>query len=67
MSKVMKETVEGVVLLLVGLALWQFADGVETPVITLTKVGLVLAVVGAVTLLHAAWLAAREPKGAERR
>ncbi|MER5490108.1 DUF5708 family protein [Streptomyces sp. NPDC002454] len=37
---------EGVVTFLVGLGLFLFTDGVETPVVTLTKVGVVLMVVG---------------------
>ncbi|GAA2071213.1 hypothetical protein GCM10009801_22620 [Streptomyces albiaxialis] len=57
---------EGTVLLAVGLPLWLFADGIETPVVTLTKAGLVLAVIGAVTLLGAAWSAVRNPGAAGR-
>lgn len=37
----------GVLMLAVGLALWLGAGDVETPVITLSKLGVVLAVLGA--------------------
>ncbi|MEV7223639.1 DUF5708 family protein [Streptomyces sp. NPDC093681] len=37
---------EGVVTLLAGLALWLFTGDVEVPVVTLTKVGVVLMCVG---------------------
>lgn len=41
----------GVVTALVGLALWRFTGDIETPVVTLTKVGVVLMVVGVVEIL----------------
>ncbi|NGO67406.1 DUF5708 family protein [Streptomyces boncukensis] len=66
MSDAGKRAVEGTVLVLAGLPLWRFADGVDTPVITLSRAGLVLAVIGGVTLLHSAWLAVRG-SGAVRR
>ncbi|MGA4844577.1 DUF5708 family protein [Streptomyces sp. G45] len=48
MGKASKNLVEGVATFVVGLALRLFADGVETPVVTLTKVGVVLMCLGAV-------------------
>lgn len=40
----------GVLMLVVGLALWLGAGDVETPVITLSKLGVVLAVLGALEI-----------------
>ncbi|WP_319789584.1 MULTISPECIES: DUF5708 family protein [Streptomyces] len=45
-----RHTVEGVATALVGVLLWVFTDGVETPVVTLSKVGMVLTAVGAAQL-----------------
>ncbi|WP_325052760.1 DUF5708 family protein [Streptomyces triticirhizae] len=45
-----RHTVEGVVTALAGVLLWVFTDGVETPVVTLSKVGMVLTAVGAAQL-----------------
>ena len=41
-----KAVVWGGVTFAIGLALWSFTGDVETPVVTLTKVGVVLMVVG---------------------
>jgi hypothetical protein len=50
-SRTAKNLIEGLVTLLVGLVLWLFTDGVDTPVVTLTKVGVVLMAVGGVQML----------------
>lgn len=41
----------GVATALVGLALWRFAGDIEIPVVTLTKVGVVLMVLGVAEIL----------------
>lgn len=46
MSPASKNLTEGSVTLLVGLALKLFTDGVEIPVFTLTKVGMVMMFIG---------------------
>ncbi|MEG3631910.1 DUF5708 family protein [Streptomyces poriticola] len=51
MSQASKNLVEGVVTFVIGLALRLFADGVEIPVFTLTKVGVVLMCIGGVLIL----------------
>ncbi|MFD5649581.1 DUF5708 family protein [Streptomyces sp. NPDC127039] len=48
MNRASKHLLEGAVTLLAGLALWLFAGDVEVPVVTLTKVGIVLMCVGGV-------------------
>ncbi|MEU4980884.1 DUF5708 family protein [Streptomyces sp. NPDC021969] len=48
MSRASKHLLEGAVTLLAGLALWLFTGDVEVPVVTLTKVGIVLMCVGGV-------------------
>ncbi|WP_129843059.1 DUF5708 family protein [Streptomyces sp. RFCAC02] len=50
MSPATKNLAEGAVTLLVGLALRLFAGGVDTPVVSLTKVGVVLMVLGGVLI-----------------
>lgn len=50
MTSVARHTAEGVVTGLTGAALWLFADGVETPVFELGRVGMVLTAVGAAEL-----------------
>ncbi|WLW52189.1 DUF5708 family protein [Streptomyces sp. YU58] len=42
MSRASKNLLEGVLTFLVGLPLWLFTEDVEVPVVTLTKVGLVM-------------------------
>lgn len=51
MSANVKSLFIGAGMLIVGLVLWFTTEGVETPVITLTKVGLVLAILGAAELV----------------
>ncbi|MFI7285494.1 DUF5708 family protein [Streptomyces anulatus] len=46
MKQASKNLLEGVITFAVGLALRLFTEGVETPVITLTKIGVVLMFVG---------------------
>ncbi|MGW0347077.1 DUF5708 family protein [Streptomyces anthocyanicus] len=46
MTRASKHLLEGAVTLLAGLALWLFTGDVEVPVVTLTKVGVVLMCVG---------------------
>lgn len=41
----------GVVVAVVGLVLWRFTGDVETPIVTLTKVGVVLMVLGVLEVL----------------
>ena len=46
MTRASKHLLEGSVTLLAGLALWLFTGDVEVPMVTLTKVGVVLMCVG---------------------
>jgi hypothetical protein len=48
MSKAMKDLLEGAGVFGIGLVLWLFTGDVETPVVTLTKVGVVMMCVGGV-------------------
>jgi hypothetical protein len=50
-SRTAKNLIEGSVTLLVGLVLWLFTDGVDTPVVTLTKLGVVLMAIGGVQMV----------------
>jgi|GEM_PF-3299949 hypothetical protein len=47
----LKSVLVGLVMGLVGLTLWLTTEGIETPVITLSKVGLVLLVLGALEVV----------------
>ncbi|WP_282702454.1 DUF5708 family protein [Streptomyces sp. CC219B] len=60
MSKAMKDLLEGVVLVLVGLPLWLFTEDVDVPVVTLTKVGLVMMCVGGVLVATGLYRGVRE-------
>ncbi|MBD0843227.1 DUF5708 family protein [Streptomyces sp. TRM68416] len=60
MSKAMKDLLEGVVLVLVGLPLWLFTEDVDVPVVTLTKVGLVMLCVGGVLVATGLYRGVRE-------
>ncbi|MCD7439307.1 DUF5708 family protein [Streptomyces lincolnensis] len=42
MSRASKNLLEGLLTFLIGLPLWLFTEDVEVPVVTLTKVGLVM-------------------------
>lgn len=46
MSQATRNLLEGAVTFAVGLVLWLFTGGVEVPVLTLTKVGVVLMCLG---------------------
>ncbi|MFE9661961.1 DUF5708 family protein [Streptomyces sp. NPDC005955] len=48
MTRAARNLLEGVVIFALGLGLRLFADGVDTPVVELTKVGVVLMGIGAV-------------------
>lgn len=63
MTKARKDLLEGVVLVLVGLPLWLFTEDVQVPVVTLTKVGLVMMCVGGVLVVTSLYRALREPTG----
>ncbi|MFF9193721.1 DUF5708 family protein [Streptomyces sp. SBR177] len=63
-SRGTKNLREGAILLLVGLGLRLFAGDVDIPVFTLTKVGVVLMVVGGVTLLYGAFQTVSAARGA---
>ncbi|MFE1174420.1 DUF5708 family protein [Streptomyces sp. NPDC058773] len=49
----MKGVALGIVLALAGLVLWLTTQEVETPVVSLHKIGLILAIVGAAEALFA--------------
>lgn len=51
MSKAMKNLLEGAGTFGIGLVLWLFTGDVETPVVTLTKVGVVMMWVGGALVL----------------
>ncbi|MEU5609434.1 DUF5708 family protein [Streptomyces sparsogenes] len=56
MSNALKQLLEGSVTLVVGLALWLFTGDVELPVVTLTKVGVVMMFWGGAQLLYGTYL-----------
>lgn len=51
MKQASKNLLEGIIIFAIGVALRLFTDGVETPVVTLTKVGVVLMCVGGVLVV----------------
>ncbi|MFC8145902.1 DUF5708 family protein [Streptomyces paradoxus] len=59
MSKATRYLVEGAVTFLIGLVLWRFTGGVDVPVVTLTKVGIVMMIVGGALSGNGLWHAAR--------
>ncbi|MDT0489540.1 DUF5708 family protein [Streptomyces griseus] len=59
MKQASKNLLEGVITSAVGLVLWLFTDGVETPVVTLTKIGVVLMCVGGVLIALGLFQSAR--------
>lgn len=59
MSKARGNLVEGAVTFVIGLGLWLFAGDVDVPVVTLTKVGLVMMCVGGALGATGLWQAAR--------
>ncbi|MFI8423496.1 DUF5708 family protein [Streptomyces sp. NPDC085479] len=52
MASPAKNFAEGTVLFVIGLALRLFAGDIEIPVFTLTKVGVVLMVIGGIEILY---------------
>jgi hypothetical protein len=60
-NRASKNLLEGAVTLLVGSALWLFTGDVEVPVVTLTKVGVVLMCVGGAQTAWGLYRAARRP------
>ncbi|WP_327343528.1 DUF5708 family protein [Streptomyces europaeiscabiei] len=63
MGKPMKNLVEGVGTFAIGLILWLFTDRVEVPVVTLTKVGVVMMCVGGVLVATGLYQGARGTAG----
>ncbi|WP_030408574.1 DUF5708 family protein [Streptomyces albus] len=61
MRRASKNLIEGSVTFLVGLALKLFAGDVETPVVTLTKAGVVLMCIGGIQVASGLLRAKREP------
>lgn len=59
MSKAAQNLLEGAGTFLIGLVLWRFTEGVDVPVVTLTKVGVVMMIVGGVLSANGLWHAAR--------
>ncbi|MDQ1016232.1 DUF5708 family protein [Streptomyces afghaniensis] len=59
MSKAGGNLVEGAVTFVIGLGLWLFTGDVEVPVVTLTKVGVVMMCVGGVLVAAGLWQGAR--------
>ena len=66
MSAMSKNLLTGSSTFVVGLLLWMFAGDVEIPVFTLTKVGVVLMVVGALEFCYGLYLAMRGPRTAKQ-
>ncbi|WP_128380212.1 DUF5708 family protein [Streptomyces cavernae] len=59
MSRARKNLLEGTVTLAIGLVLWMFTGGVEVPVVTLTKAGVVLMCVGGLQVTVGAYQTVR--------
>ncbi|XVV17411.1 DUF5708 family protein [Actinoplanes sp. CA-131856] len=66
MSSTVKILLSGAGTFVVGLLLWLFTGDVETPVITLTKVGAVMMVFGAAEFLWGLYQAARSSSRSEK-
>ncbi|WP_107654662.1 DUF5708 family protein [Nocardia suismassiliense] len=52
MNSGFKAVLMGGITLVIGFVLWQFTGDVETPVVTLTKLGIVLMVLGGLEVLY---------------
>ncbi|MDN3294078.1 DUF5708 family protein [Streptomyces ficellus] len=52
MSSGFKAVVAGVITFIIGLVLWRFTGDVETPVVTLTKLGVVLMALGGLEVVY---------------
>ncbi|MDC0771026.1 DUF5708 family protein [Streptomyces sp. HD] len=63
MTKARKHLLEGTVHVLVGLPLWLFTEDVEVPIVTLTKVGLVVTCIGGLLVAEGLYRTLREPAG----
>ncbi|MFI1417282.1 DUF5708 family protein [Streptomyces sp. NPDC020731] len=63
MRRASRNLLTGSVTLVVGLGLWLFAGGVDLPVVTPTKVGVVMTCVGGAEVLLGLHRAARGPAG----
>ncbi|MQY07282.1 DUF5708 family protein [Actinomadura macrotermitis] len=59
----MREFIVGAVFTVAGLVLWLAARGVDTPVVSLHKVGLVVAVISGAETLWALWTMLRRSAG----
>lgn len=66
MNKARTELIWGLGLLVVGFPLWYFTGDVQTPVFTLSKVGMVLMVVGLICLIYSLVLALMADERRER-
>ena len=60
MRRATENLLEGIVTLLVGLPLWLLTEDVDMPVVTLTKVGLVMTCVGGALVLVGLYQRVRE-------
>ncbi|KUL25560.1 DUF5708 family protein [Streptomyces regalis] len=60
MSQASKNLLEGIVTFLIGLPLWLFTADVDVPVVTLTKVGLVMMCGGGALVLVGLYRRVRE-------
>ncbi|GCB43144.1 DUF5708 family protein [Streptomyces sp. NL15-2K] len=60
MSAATRNLLEGAATFVAGLVLWLFTGGVEVPVVTLTKVGVVMMCVGGVLVATGLYQAARD-------
>jgi hypothetical protein len=63
MKRASRNLLEGAATLVAGLGLWLFAGGVDLPVVTPAKVGVVMACVGGAEVLLGLCRAARGPAG----
>ncbi|CAM4522098.1 DUF5708 domain-containing protein [Nocardia ninae] len=52
MNSGFKAVIMGGITLVIGFVLWRFAGDVDTPVVTLTKLGIVLMVLGGLEVLY---------------
>jgi hypothetical protein len=63
MTRASRNLLTGAATLAAGLGLWLFAGGVDLPVVTPTKVGVVMMCVGGAEVLLGLYRAARGPAG----
>jgi hypothetical protein len=63
MSQASKNLLEGVVTFVIGLSLWLFTGDVEIPVVTLTKVGVVMMCVGGALVVTGLYQSVRTSAG----